>query len=372
MIPSSGNLPYTQSNERSGAPMNTSPYLSAPNANVFSGLQNRAQQMLQGSGGGARASLTLEDQINLVAEECGAYPEGTPQKDNCLQRLRSLTEQSQQAAEAKDAAAKAAQSQKTPVPTPGSTLGGLGVPMTPGAAPAGLGSQQSSASMDELDRLVQQRATAQTPREREVINRRIEEILRQRSGKTAAENEQARRDALEARRKSAADKATADDKARFARWLQKKRGTSFTDPKELDTAFGDADLRNQYEAWKKESYLESLRGPRSNAPMPFSERASNEAPMPFSERASSETPSETPPGLAGPPEMTPITPGMSQTPFGPMIGKFSPVPSISARTMPSSPTRPLAPRQERMVPELLQALLNGEITLEQYRQFTGN
>lgn len=257
MIPSSGNLPYTQSNERSGAPMNTSPYLSAPNANVFSGLQNRAQQMLQGSGGGARASLTLEDQINLVAEECGAYPEGTPQKDNCLQRLRSLTEQSQQAAQAKDAAAKAA-APKTPT---SATPAGTPAPTSPTSTPTSP-SSPATQSTDELDRLVQQRELARTPQEREIFNRRINEILRHRGSKTAAENEQARRDELAARQGRIAEKETANEKARFAQWLQKKRGTSFTSPEDLNTAFNDPAARNEYEAWKKASRLVASASPQ--------------------------------------------------------------------------------------------------------------
>jgi hypothetical protein len=102
---------------------------------------------------------------------------------------------------------------------------------------------------------VQQRETAKTPQEREIFNRRINDILAQRRAKDQAAKDQARRDALAARQNRMNEKAAQDDKDRFARWLQTKRGTSYTDPKDLDAAFNDPAARNEYEAWKKASRL---------------------------------------------------------------------------------------------------------------------
>lgn len=256
MIPNSGQFPYTQSNERTGAPMGLSPFLSAPNKDLFLGLQNRAQGMANAGGGGGGKSLTLEDQINLVAEECGAYQEGSGQKQNCLERLRQLTEQSQQAAAAKEAAAKVAKDKDGTPPDP------AGTGSQPAAAATSPTSGTTSPSGDELDRLVQQRNTAKTPQEREVFNRRINEILAQRRAKDQAAQDQARRDALAARQGRMNEKAAQDDKDRFARWLQTKRGTSYTDPKDLDAAFNDPAARNEYEAWKKASRMVAQAGPQ--------------------------------------------------------------------------------------------------------------
>ena len=255
MIPNSGQLPYTQSNERTGAPMGLSPYLAAPNRDMFLGLQSRAKGMAN-AGGGAGRSLTLEDQINLVAEECGAYQEGSGQKLNCLERLRQLTEQSQQAAAAKEAAEKVAKDKAATGPAT------AGTGSTPGAATTTPTSGTTSPSGDELDRLVQRRDTARTPQEREIFNRRINEILAQRRAKDQAAQDQARRDALAARQNRMNEKAAQDDKARFARWLQTKRGTSYTDPKDLDAAFNDPAARNEYEAWKKASRMVAQAGPQ--------------------------------------------------------------------------------------------------------------
>jgi hypothetical protein len=253
MIPfgQTGNtLPYTQSNERTGAPMNMSAYLSSPNANVFSGLQSQAQKMTQGGGG--RRSLTLEEQISLVAQECTAYDEGSNQKANCLDRLRQLTEQNQMVAEAKDAAAKAASPNKdqqsgtgtqgTETPTPSATT----TPV-PG---------------DELDRLVQQRATARTPQEREVFNRRINEIMAERRRGSQQAADQDRRDELAARQGRVQAQADQQDKDRFSRWLQTKRGMSYMDQKDIDSSFQDPAVRNEYEAWKKASRITAQSAPQ--------------------------------------------------------------------------------------------------------------
>jgi hypothetical protein len=300
-------------------------YFSPVNAQQFSALSARAQAQQQGGGGGGRA-LSLDEQIAQVTQECNDYKgKSEMQYDNCMGRLQELVGQ-------KNQVAATPQNQNTNAPTAdrrydsvediraGAGYGKSPTTPTPAAAPAAQPSGQPAApaaaaasstdadELDEIERLTAVLAVTEDPSARYVIGRRIEELVRGRRDRSTETERQS---------KLAKRKAYEDE-------LKKKLARKPTP----STA------------------------PSAPGAMPYSERGpGDQPPMPYSERGPGDQT-----GAQPAPEMTRITPGMTGTQFGPMLGKFSPAQSTS---------------RGAMDPYEL-ALYEGTITPDEYRRLTGD
>lgn len=349
-LPSQNPLGPTQNPMSAG-----SRYLSSPNQNVYSGLQGQRQKQMEQMRGMASRGLSLEQQVDQVAQECTQYPEDSVQKQDCMRRLAEIVQR-------RDAAAKSIQDvtlperKKTenPMDNPSASAdksydsvedirakgaaGGYGVTTgaaTPAAAPAAPAATPAAAPaantkvdtsyadrvtdlqakeknlLDQLDkeRTAYQELIAMGGVDRGVLRAselRISDLmsqLREVSG-SIARNERANRQEIEKTKKA----------EEHAAWLSERRARVAA-----KNASPAAD--RSYDS------IEEIRG-----------RAGYGTTAPTSASASA-------------PEMTRITPGMTGTQFGPMLGKFSP-------TSAGQPD-PYA-----------QALYNGEITPEQYRRLT--
>jgi hypothetical protein len=351
-LPSQNPLGPTQNPMSAG-----SRYLSSPNQNVYSGLQGQRQKQMEQIGGFASRGLSLEQQVDQVAQECAQYPEGSVQKQDCMRRLGEIVQRRDVAAKAiqdvtlperkktenpmnkpsapadksydsvEDIRAKGAAggygvSTGTATPTPAATSA------TPAAAPAAAPTATPATSSGYADRVTDLQAKEKTlleqlDKERTAYQEliamggvdrgvlraselRINNLmsqLREVSG-SIARNERANRQEIEKTKKA----------EEHAAWLSERRArvAAKNAPPAADRSYDS---------------IEEIRG-----------------------RAGYGTTAPTP-APSSAPEMTRIAPGMTGTQFGPMLGKFSP-------TSAGQPD-PYA-----------QALYNGEITPEQYRRLT--
>jgi len=174
---------------------------------------------------------TIEERIADLRAQCAQIPDDSPSKADCERRLAEMIKYSQPGQQ--DA--------------PGSTLGGLGTPMRPAAAPAGLGanaaastatakttgqsgqsaqSTQSSADTGipqaALTLMEEARKTAD-PQMRAFLQRRAKEIIQK---DRADEMESRRRGELGERTENLAAQAEAREQDRRRRYIERTGDTS--------------------------------------------------------------------------------------------------------------------------------------------------
>jgi len=299
--------------------------------------------------GMARRGLSLEQQVDQVAQECAQYPEDSVQKQDCMRRLGEIVQRRDAAAKSiKDVTLPDRNKTENPMGKPDApadksydsvedirakgAAGGYGVstgaatPSTPAAAPAAASAATPAASGGYADRVTELQAKEKNLLEQLDKERTAYQELIAMGGVD--------RGVLRASELRISDlmsqlRGISGDISRYERANRQETEK--------------AKKAEQHEAWLSER---RARVAAKNAP-PAADRSYD----PVEEIRGRAGYGTTAPATAPAPEMTRITPGMTGTQFGPMLGKFSP-------TSAGQPD------------PYVQALYNGEITPEQYRRLT--
>lgn len=306
--------------------------------------------------GMASRGLSLEQQVDQVAQECAQYPEDSVQKQDCMRRLAEIVQRRDAAAKsikdvtiperkkktenpmgkpdapadksydsvedirAKGAAGGYGVSTGAATPTPAAT------PSAPAAAPAAASAATPAASTVYADRVTELQAKEKN-------------LLEQLDKERTAYQELIAMGGVDRGVLRASELRIGN----LMSQIQEVSGSISRNERANRQETEKAKKAEQHSAWLSER---RARVAAKNAP-PAADR-SYDSVEEIRGRAGYGT---TAPTSAPAAEMTRITPGMTGTQFGPMLGKFSP-------TSAGQPD------------PYVQALYNGEITPEQYRRLT--